>query len=163
MSAWGGKQTYNHPTSTWKNHGHGLSFLFLGYGPQDIKNLFQLCNEIFRAYSLVICSLAHAKTKGTLNMCSILIRTNPWILGRVAHTVMKILHTNHLTWLMLGSKKFSLYIHVCTYLVNIYPTYLDLPFFTLPNSYIFEDKPYLEKGNCFEASKYYKVYVKLIL
>jgi hypothetical protein len=52
---------------------------------------------------------------------------------------------------------------MCTYLVDIYPTYLDLPFFTLPNSYIFEDKPYLEKGNCFEASKYPKVYVKLII
>jgi hypothetical protein len=64
---------------------------------------------------------------------------------------------------MLDSKKISLYIHVCTYLANIYPTYLDLPFFTLPNSYIFEDKPYLEKGNCFEASKYCKVYVKLIM
>jgi hypothetical protein len=61
---------------------------------------------------------------------------------------------------MLGSKNFSLYIHVRTYLVNICPTYLDLPFFTLPNSYIFEDKPYLEKGNYFEASK---VYVKLIM
>jgi hypothetical protein len=64
---------------------------------------------------------------------------------------------------MLGSKKLCLYIHVCTYLVNTSPTYLDLPFFILPNSYTFADKPYLEKGNCFEASKYCKVYVKLIM